>query len=145
MRRVMGVLLAAGWLALSVAWAGGGDDAKQLEGTWQVVESELAGKEFPLPKETRLILKDGTYTLRLGEKSDKGTYKVDPKKTPRTMNITGTEGPNKGKTYLTIYELKGDTLRVCYDLGGKDRPKEFSTKGSPLHYMVVYKRVKEGK
>ena len=35
------------------------------------------------------------------------------------MDITGTNGPNKGKTFLVIYELKGDELRVCYDLSGE--------------------------
>src|SRR4051794_40819519 len=35
------------------------------------------------------------------------------------MDITGTSGPNKGKTILAIYEQKGDTLRICYDLSGK--------------------------
>ena len=34
------------------------------------------------------------------------------------MTITGTEGPNRGKTFPAIYELKDDTLRICDDLSG---------------------------
>src|SRR4051794_6491521 len=29
--------------------------------------------------------------------------------------VQGTEGPNHRKTFPAIYELKGDTLRNCYD------------------------------
>jgi uncharacterized protein (TIGR03067 family) len=58
------------------------------------------------------------------------------------LDITGTEGPNKGKTILGIYEKTGDTLRVCYDLGGKARPVEFKTEKGTLHFLVTYERQK---
>jgi uncharacterized protein (TIGR03067 family) len=58
------------------------------------------------------------------------------------MDITGTEGPNKGKTILAIYEITDDTLRICYDLSGKARPTEFkTTKGTKL-FLVTYNREK---
>jgi uncharacterized protein (TIGR03067 family) len=58
------------------------------------------------------------------------------------MDITSTEGANKGKTFLAIYELNGDNLRICYNLTGKVRPTEFKTqKGEPL-FMATYKRAK---
>ena len=56
------------------------------------------------------------------------------------MTLKGTEGPNKGKTYFCIFELDGDTLRVCYDLTGKNRPAEFKTAKDTLLYLVTYKR-----
>ena len=58
------------------------------------------------------------------------------------MDIVGTDGPNKGKTILGIYELKEDTLRICYDLTGKGRPTEFVTKKDAPLFLVVYKRAK---
>ena len=58
------------------------------------------------------------------------------------MDITGTDGPNKGKTLLAIYEQEGDTLRVCYDLSGQGRPTELRTnEGTPL-FLVTYQRAK---
>lgn len=120
------------------------DDRKAMPGTWLLVTAELAGEK--LPEETlktmKLILTDQTYELQTGEESDKGTYTLDPAKKPKEMDIKGTEGPNKGKTILTIYELKDDTLKVCYDLGGKDRPTEFKTNPNTQLFLVTYKREK---
>jgi uncharacterized protein (TIGR03067 family) len=59
------------------------------------------------------------------------------------MDITGTDGPNKGKTFPAIYELDGDTLKVCYDLSGKERPKALKTESGTMTFLVIYKRVKE--
>ena len=36
--------------------------------------------------------------------------KYIPDTSPKAMEVTGTDGPNKGKTFPAIYELKGDTL-----------------------------------
>jgi uncharacterized protein (TIGR03067 family) len=56
------------------------------------------------------------------------------------MTITGTEGPNYGKTFPAIYELKGDTLRICYDLSGTKRPTEFKSVAGTRLYLVTYHR-----
>jgi uncharacterized protein (TIGR03067 family) len=76
----------------------------------------------------------------VGSEPDKGTFKLDPSAKPKAIDITGTEGPNKGKTIPAIYELTDDTLTVCYNLGGKDRPTEFKTKAGTQLFLVTYKR-----
>ncbi len=128
-----------------------GDDAtkarqegKKMEGTWKPVVAELGGKPLPeqVLKAMKLVLADGKYTVTVGEQKDEGTVKLDPTQDPRAMDIRGTEGPNKGKTIPAIYELKGDTLRICYDLSGKDRPKEFKTRADTQLFLVEYKREK---
>jgi hypothetical protein len=35
-----------------------------------------------------------------------------------------------------------DTLKVCYDMGGKNRPTEFKTKPATQLFLVTYKREK---
>ena len=67
---------------------------------------------------------------------------MDPSVKPKAMDITGTEGPNKGKIIQAIYELDGDTWKVCYDLSGKERPKSFKTESGTMALLVVYKRGK---
>ena len=59
------------------------------------------------------------------------------------MDIKGTEGPNKGKTFLAIYELKDDKLTICYDLSGEARPTEFKTKPDTKLFLVTYERKKD--
>ena len=49
----------------------------------------------------------------------------------------------KGKTALGIYELEGDTLKLCYSQPGKDRPKEFTAAKGSGQAMSVWKRDKK--
>lgn len=56
-----------------------------------------------------------------------GIVKLDPSAKPKAMDITGTESPNKGEKIPAIFALGGDRLKVCYDLSGKSRLKEFKT------------------
>jgi uncharacterized protein (TIGR03067 family) len=140
------ILLVAFALTLSFAsgaWGGGAPDDK-LEGTWLPATAELAGKPFPdeVRKTMKLVIQGDTYTVTVGKAVDRGTVKRMPSATPKAMDITGTEGPTKGKTILAIYERKGDTLRICYDVSGKNRPTEFKTEPDTLLFLVEYKRQK---
>lgn len=55
-----------------------------------------------------------------------------------------TAGDQKGKTIQGIYEIDGDTLRVCVVLPGKgERPTEFSGKGGSGCNLTVYERQKK--
>jgi uncharacterized protein (TIGR03067 family) len=119
-----------------------GGDA--LQGAWRASAAELGGKTFPdeVRKTIKLVVKGDKYTVTIGKKVDQGTVKLNPKAKPKALDLTGTEGPNKGKTIRAIYERDGDTLRVCYDLSGKSRPTKFETReGAPL-FLVTWKREK---
>ena len=132
-------------LAFSLA-ADGGDakDGDNLQGTWLPSTAELGGKMFPdeVRKSIKLVVKDTQYTVTVGKEADQGTVKLNPSAKPKEMDIIGTDGPNKGKTILAIYERDGDTLRICYDLSGKGRPTEFKTKEGTQLFLVTYKREK---
>ena len=138
------VALALAFSFLPAAWSGDAKNDGAIEGTWLPSSAELGGKEFPdeVRKTIKLVVKDDKYTVTVGAKIDKGTVKLNPSAKPKTLDITGTDGPNKGKTILAIYEHKGDTLRICYDLSGKSRPTEFKTKESTQLFLVTYKREK---
>ena len=121
------------------------DDAKALQGNWKPAKAELAGQSMPEAVVSSISLKldNGKYEVFVGTKPDRGTYTLDSVAKPKRMTITGTAGPNNGKTFPAIYELKNDTLRVCYDLSGAEHPAEFkSTAGTQL-YLVTYNRKKE--
>jgi uncharacterized protein (TIGR03067 family) len=129
-------------LACSSAARGTDERDDTLEGTWLPSAAELGGKRFPdeVRKAIRLVVKGDQYTVTVGTQPDRGTCKLDPSAKPKALDITGTDGPNKGRTILAIYERDGDTLRVCYDLGGKGRPAEFGTKAGTRLFLVTYKR-----
>ncbi len=132
-------------VVVSLACFSFADDAKDgkqsLQGTWLPSSAELAGKKFPddVVKTIKLVVKDDKYTVTVGMDSDQGFIKWDTSAKPKAMDITGTEGANKGKTILAIYERSGDTLRICYDLSGKSRPTEFKTKAGTRLFLVTYK------
>jgi uncharacterized protein (TIGR03067 family) len=131
-------------LAIASATLAGDADRKALNGSWKPVAAELAGAKFPQEELDKITLKiDGDkYTVEVGKAIDKGTAKSDASAKPKSMDITGTEGPNKGKTLLAIYEIDKDTLRICYDLKGKERPTEFSSSKEKPYFLVTYKRSK---
>src|SRR5215831_11714811 len=114
----------------SFAAADDSTDAKSLQGSWVPVKAELGTQPLPADvlKAITLKLTNQDYEVTItGEQSDSGTWTIDPSSKPKGMTIVGTKGPNAGKTFPCIYELKGDTFRICYDLSGAKQPTEFKT------------------
>lgn len=121
------------------------DDLKAMAGTWKVETAEAGGKKIESEDFKNITVKiAGTrYEVTVKDKLDAGTLKLDETQQPKAMDATDTEGDDVGKVVKAIYELSGDTLRVCYALEGGERPKELATKeGSPL-LMLTYKREKK--
>src|SRR5215467_12354540 len=114
----------------------GGDEAengkdvlKKIQGTWKFVSQEIDGKALPkeeVAKHTITFAGDKWTVRSEGKVVQAGTHKFDPTKKPAQVDAAVTEGEDKGSTMLGIYELKGDTIKVCFDPKGKERPKEFS-------------------
>ena len=135
-------------VVLALAPVSRGDDpkdaGKSIQGTWLPAEAELGGQKFPdeVRKTIKLVIEGDKYTVTVGAQPDRGTLKLDPSAKPKAMDVTGTDGPNKGKKIPAIYELDGDTLRICYDLSGKSRPTEFKTREGTQLFLVTYKREK---
>lgn len=89
-----------------------------------------------------LKLDHGKYEAFVAQQVDRGTYTIDAGADPKSITVVGTEGPNNGKTFPAIYQIKGDTLRICYDLSGAKRPREFKTLAGTQIYLVTYQRKK---
>jgi uncharacterized protein (TIGR03067 family) len=119
--------------------------AYSCDGTWQPIAAVLGGVRLPdeAVKAITLKVSGNNYEVTVeGEKEpDKGTCTIDTTTTPHRMTIKSVEGPNKGKTYLAIFEMKDAvSMRVCYDLSGTEFPTEFKApKGTHL-YLVGYRR-----
>jgi uncharacterized protein (TIGR03067 family) len=136
------ICVCAGPLARGDEASNAKDDGKKMQGSWKPVVAELGGKSFPdeVLKTMKLVVTDGKYTVTVGKQTDEGTVRLDPAKEPRAMDIVGTKGPNRAKKIPAIYELTDTTLRICYDLSGKARPKEFKTRSDTQLFLVEYKR-----
>src|SRR5882724_978024 len=95
-------------------------DVKTLQGSWIPVKAELGGQPMSadLLKTIELKLDKNQYVATVSGEPDKGTWSVDFTTRPKSMTVVGVEGHNVGKTFPCIYEIKADTLRICYDLFG---------------------------
>ena len=154
-------LLAAA-LTLAVFTAGAQSpeaaELKQLEGTWvggvKNPKGEFAGKakagksnQFGgdanfLVKITELVIKDGKITGKgdRGRDFGEGTFTVNLKANPKTIDAVGTGGKNKGKTFLGIYKLNGDTLEWCTGNPGIERPKDYFTTPQVQFHLVLTRK-----
>jgi uncharacterized protein (TIGR03067 family) len=120
------------------------DEWKGLKGTWKVEKAVFMGNDSTEAFGTAVLtMEEGKYVVAFAGQEDKGTIKLDASKNPKQMMIESTEGTNKGKTFPSIYELSGDTLKICYALEGKDPPKAFESKADTQTLFITYKRDKK--
>ena len=117
----------------------------KFDGTWKMESFTMDGKPSPIEDfaDFRMTLKGENFTTVAADGKSAGTYKIDPNKSPKTIDITFTGGQHDGLTMLGVYELDGDTYKVCLPTGGgKERPKELASKPGSGLVLEVFKRVK---
>ena len=137
--------LLAGVAILLVAADAKDDEKKEYErftGTWVFESVEVGGEKLALDalKGAGLTIDGNKFTAKEKEGAVHGTYKVDLSKKPKTIDVTFSDGPEKGKTMLGIYELDGDTYKVCFDISGKERPTKFESKKGTMLVLETLKR-----
>src|SRR5262249_34355351 len=109
------------------------------QGTWNAVSGERDGEklnEFQLKNWEQMIFKEDKFT-REGNEKKEGTFAIDPKKDPKEIDLNLTV-KGQAATWMGIYELKGDTLKLALSGGG--RPTELSSKGGGV--LIVFERMK---
>ena len=119
-------------------------DLEGLQGTWSLVSAMEDGKSLAEDKvkQTTIVSKDDTFRFpQLAEDatSKAGNFKLDATKKPKQMDTVSTEKEGM----LGIYELEGDSYKVCFAPVGKPRPSEFTSKSGSGNILQVWKREKE--
>jgi uncharacterized protein (TIGR03067 family) len=120
------------------------NDLEKLAGVWTCVSAVNDGKPLPddVAKMLRLtITKEGGYKTERGEQvlfDSKCT--IDPARSPKHIDLIGTEGENKGKAAQGLYSLDEDTLTICYTMPGLERPNKLESKAGSAATLVVWRR-----
>ena len=120
-----------------------------MAGTWRPVFAKNNGFKVPEDhlKDTRRVLDaNGKWSMRQGEKTvvEWKVKSLDPTKTPKAIDIEVASGEHKGVVYLGIYELDGDTLRICFAMPDRPvRPTEFSAGKGSVRALSEFKREKK--
>jgi uncharacterized protein (TIGR03067 family) len=121
-------------------------EARKFQGTWTFESSVTGGEELPADhlKLFVVIFEGDKHTVKKGDEVIQvGTQKLDPSRSPKTIDVTMVEGPHKGTVMLGIYEIDAHTLKVCFDPEGKTRPTEFKSPPGSKNFVNVHKRVKQ--
>jgi len=125
------------------------NELKALAGTWRPISTENNGYKASKEdlKDTLWIRDaDGKWTMRRGDKTvvEWAVKKIDATKNPKTIDIEVTAGQYKGVVYQGIYELDGDTLRICFAMPDRDeRPTEFSASKGSIRALSEFQREKD--
>ena len=129
-------------------------DKDQLKGTWDVVElirGDTAAKILPNEdmKGTVTFEKDQfRFSIVPQMKDDRprmaATFVLDATRTPAGIDLTYTEGPDKGKTARGIYKLNGEDLivRIPSREPFDARPEHFDNAEGSKTYLFTLKRAK---
>ena len=121
-------------LCAVLGYAGAGKDAPKIVGGWTATSASSGGKKVPDEEVAKInlvvtIKEDGKYSVTvMGKEVEAGTYKIDAKQKPIHLDLTITEGKDKGQTQLGLLKVEGDVMTVAFSKGGsKDRPKNFES------------------
>jgi uncharacterized protein (TIGR03067 family) len=69
-----------------------------------------------------------------------GTIQIDAAKRPKRFDLVFTTGPHAGSRSLGIYQLDGDSWRICLGSAGNSRPTSFSTAPGSGHVLEMLAR-----
>lgn len=121
-------------------------DLKKFEGNWVFAAWESAGEALPAEaRETaKLSIKGDKYTFEFGGMTEEGTIKLDAGKKPATIDLSITDGQDKGKNQVGIYKIDGDKITICLAApGAPDRPTEFKSTEDNGFILATVKKAKK--
>jgi uncharacterized protein (TIGR03067 family) len=143
------------WMFLSlVLWAttGCAPRAGEFAGTWRLTRTVSRGKETRIAAATApLRVFDGliaetrpasTGPGKASEVSGRARYWIDASRTPKTINLEYVEGPATGTMHHGIYEISGDSMKICVALNGGPTPTSFESPIGSETNVDFYERVK---
>jgi uncharacterized protein (TIGR03067 family) len=113
-------------------------DLKKLQGAWSYTSGNGEENRWVFEKDVLKSMVNGQRYV--------STVTLDPKAKPiPTIDFKVSEAPDDtaGKTIAGIYEINGDSFKVCISLPGIDtRPTEFK-RVEDMAIVIELKRVKE--
>ena len=97
------------------------EPAKKLQGTWQTSMGDPKNKMYEF---TITDNKISSKNLKDGKMMGEGTYKLDAAK--MTIDVVGTGGEYKGKTYRGLFSIDGKNIKWCTGNANQPRPKKLA-------------------
>jgi uncharacterized protein (TIGR03067 family) len=120
-------------------------DLDKMQGDWQCVSYTVDGMRLPEDDAQALFrtVKGDRYTISRFEKTiGTGTIKLDASKDPRQIDARSPLPGGKTRLLRGIYEVRGDTLKLCFGAADKERPKGFTSTPGSGNTLSVWTREK---
>ena len=117
----------------------------RLQGEWTMVSLRVDGKEADaaITRSWLLVVEGDQYNPGSGEFSIAYTFRLDPSRTPKAIDLYFVDAPRRDRPFRGVYSLDGDTLTVCRPLDCDDeRPAGLSAPAGSNRSRVVWKRRK---
>jgi len=117
------------------------DDTAKWQGTWKLASCSWNGE--PQMGDVQWIVDGDHYNIRLdGQlRADPCTLKLDASQNQIDVFHHDTPSGTFGGKLKGIYEIKGDSFKVCYDLTGQQYPESFDA--GPGSRRVLYQFQRE--
>jgi len=136
-------------LLVGARGSGSAQDAKKevekFQGTWNVTQLTYNGKVIEGEKANfKLVFKKDRFTVEGNDAVRKEyatiSFKLETGTTPKLFDMSVVGGTQKGADIEGIYEFKGEELRICAKVFGKERPAKFESPEGSSVVLLVLKR-----
>jgi uncharacterized protein (TIGR03067 family) len=119
----------------------------ELEGEWAMVSAVFGGAAMDenMVQWCGRITRGNVTTVVAGPQTMlKARFTLNATSHPRSIDYVNLHGSAKGKSQAGIYELSGNTLRICMSAPGKPRPGGFESKAGDGRSFTTWKRRQPG-
>ncbi len=101
----------------------------EIVGSWTITSGTRAGEELPEERIAAGIeISEDSIEIAAGEEAFVMGYKIDSATTPAAVDMKVLSGPApEGSPAFGILKRDGDTLVLCYNAMGEDRPESFES------------------
>jgi steroid delta-isomerase-like uncharacterized protein len=120
------------------------DELAKFQGTWVAVAFEREGVKTPEEHlgAVRLVIEGDRYRYSEPGGGFEGRFRLDPTRRPKEIDSIPTTGEHRGKVAPGIYEIDGETHRVCFaPPGSEDRPKALVDSPGEGYRLYVMRKV----
>jgi uncharacterized protein (TIGR03067 family) len=119
--------------------------AEALKGQWLMTKATVNGAPNGRMAGRARYFFDGTSSYIISNDyvvTVEGDFLIDPKRSPRTIDLVSGAVGAQNRTY-GIYEIDGDTLKLCLTMNVNRRPSQFESKRGSGDSLYIFKRVKD--
>ncbi len=124
-------------------------DLEKLQGTWDIVEVVNNGAQVAQDPTRRGQVVFNGAMMTVQESPDeaeprKFQFTLYPREKPKAIDMTTQNGEYQGSLNGAIYELEGDTLKLCAPNSPDvdERPMQFKSEEGSSNVLLILKRVK---